>query len=570
MISTTYTYTVTVSPITATLPITYVWRATGQSPVTHTGGGLSNAISYTWGATGTEYITVTARNSGGALTATMSITIAEYAAPNAAFIASPLSGTVPLDVQFTDQSTSAIISWDWAFGDGGVSGARHPAYEYAITGTYTVSLTAIGPGGIDTETKTNYITVLPPTTWTFILYFAGDNNLYSHLERAIDKLEMVASKANVNVLVLLDGSHDGDTTLYHVQYDTSSGIASPAISVGWNSGELNTGNTQTLIDFVNWARTNYPADHTLLSIANHGRGTEGIAWDDTSFGDKLSAYAELGSALDTVTGSGSDKIDVLFLDACLMAMLEDAYEVKDTVDYLVASENLGWSVFAYDAYVASVGDDTTPQELAVNIADAYFAALPGYPRTVSVLDMSAIEDVGSAVDTLAQELNAYLIPSNIIRMIAIRSGVQTFDSRDYLTLDSTDEYIDLYHFAELVKVDIVDVTVQAAAQDVMDAVGDCVVVEYHQSGTDPWSGNPWDLDDAHGIAIYFPPTSGGWDYSNYVTGGSWVFCVETKWDEFLVNYFSISGLPPETPEDPGTPPMQAVYWVYLPLVARGE
>ncbi len=87
---------------------------------------------------------------------------AVHAAPSADFTASSLSGNAPLDVAFTDQSTGDIIAWDWTFGDGGVSGGRHPAHEYESAGTYTVSLTVSGPGGSDTETKTNYITVNPP------------------------------------------------------------------------------------------------------------------------------------------------------------------------------------------------------------------------------------------------------------------------------------------------------------------------------------------------------------------------------------------------------------------------
>ena len=55
-------------------------------------------------------------------------------------------------------------------------------------------------------------------------------------------------------------------------------------------------------------------------------------------------------------------------------------------------------------------------------------------------------------------------------MISIRDNAQTLDSRDYLLLDSTDEYVDLYHLAELVKVGISDTTVQSMTQEVMDAV----------------------------------------------------------------------------------------------------
>ncbi|HTP07927.1 MAG TPA: plastocyanin/azurin family copper-binding protein [Anaerolineae bacterium] len=66
-IDTAYTFTATVSPITATLPITYSWQADGQSPITHIGGDLSDTVVFTWtlGTTGTQLITATATNEGG-------------------------------------------------------------------------------------------------------------------------------------------------------------------------------------------------------------------------------------------------------------------------------------------------------------------------------------------------------------------------------------------------------------------------------------------------------------------------------------------------------------------------
>ena len=39
--------------------------------------------------------------------------------PVAAFTATPLNGTPPLTVTFTDQSTNNPVSWQWNFGDGG-------------------------------------------------------------------------------------------------------------------------------------------------------------------------------------------------------------------------------------------------------------------------------------------------------------------------------------------------------------------------------------------------------------------------------------------------------------------
>jgi len=89
-------------------------------------------------------------------------------APVADFTGSPTSGNYPLAVSFTDQSTGYVTAWSWTFGDSGTSTEQNPSHTYTANGTYTVSLTASGPGGSSTETKTNYITVnIPPPTAAF-------------------------------------------------------------------------------------------------------------------------------------------------------------------------------------------------------------------------------------------------------------------------------------------------------------------------------------------------------------------------------------------------------------------
>lgn len=57
-----YTFTATANP-TATLPITYVWQADGQT-ITHT-GGLSDTLTFAWEGLGLQPITVTAVNTMG-------------------------------------------------------------------------------------------------------------------------------------------------------------------------------------------------------------------------------------------------------------------------------------------------------------------------------------------------------------------------------------------------------------------------------------------------------------------------------------------------------------------------
>ena len=93
------------------------------------------------------------------LTRTQYINI--FPIPVVNFSATPLSGCVPLTVQFTDLSTatgSAITSWLWDFGDGTTGNVRNPLHTYTSAGNYNVTLRVTTVSGCSkTLTKNNYI-----------------------------------------------------------------------------------------------------------------------------------------------------------------------------------------------------------------------------------------------------------------------------------------------------------------------------------------------------------------------------------------------------------------------------
>jgi hypothetical protein len=75
-VESTYTFTATVAPIEATLPITYVWQATEQPSVTHSSElTITDSIEFAWTTPGTDVVTSTVSNAGGQATSRHAITI---------------------------------------------------------------------------------------------------------------------------------------------------------------------------------------------------------------------------------------------------------------------------------------------------------------------------------------------------------------------------------------------------------------------------------------------------------------------------------------------------------------
>ncbi|OPY48248.1 MAG: PKD domain protein [Methanoregulaceae archaeon PtaU1.Bin222] len=125
--------------------------------------------SYTFTATGTYSIRLKATNAAGSNTATKTnyVTVTSLPAPVAAFSATPTSGTAPLIVQFTDESTNNPTSWKWEYRK--LTGSwiqfsteQDPTYTFPDASIYSIRLTATNAGGSDTDTKSFCLTVLPP------------------------------------------------------------------------------------------------------------------------------------------------------------------------------------------------------------------------------------------------------------------------------------------------------------------------------------------------------------------------------------------------------------------------
>lgn len=154
----------------APLTVVFTDHSTSYAPYPITswswdfGDGGSNTLqnpSYAYLTPGTYSVTLRVANDGGTNTTIKTSYITVHPPkPKADFMANPLSGGAPLDVQFTDLTTGVVDSWKWDFGDGNTSTEQDPLHTYGAVGSYTVKLKATNAGGSNTEKKEAYISVI--------------------------------------------------------------------------------------------------------------------------------------------------------------------------------------------------------------------------------------------------------------------------------------------------------------------------------------------------------------------------------------------------------------------------
>ena len=100
---------------------------------------------------------------------------------NANFTANQITGTAPLNVSFTNTSTGEASSWEWDFDNDGIvdASSQDASFVYSTPGTYTVKLTISNGTENNTETKTDYITVVNSNSNCYLEDFTTDPNFTS-------------------------------------------------------------------------------------------------------------------------------------------------------------------------------------------------------------------------------------------------------------------------------------------------------------------------------------------------------------------------------------------------------
>lgn len=449
-----------------------------------------------------------------------------------------------------------------------------------------------------------------------LLYINGDNDLADEIRDLPTKAQLGAANADAVILMVLDGPKEDDSALYLLnQSDLGSCdfFTDPTCHGhyidGYNMHRFpeDLGNGNNLAQFIQESIQTYPqAKRVILSLVGHGGGWSpnllagqpkehvgqpdelgGLLWDDHTGpslpGDSLSTI-ELGAALRTAYNATHRKIDLLYLDACLMGMWEVAYEIRDSVNYLLASESWSWTTFVYDQHlrdlhttqaVNQVGQAWLQEEAAILQAD-------GYPYTYSLIDLNQMEVLTQAINTFA----TVLISVTSTDKAKIENAFQMTDCFDNNAdseidrlsdhKDSTkpgDNYCDLESFTRQITATFEsNSAVFNAALAVQAALKQAVQTQDYKSGVPArYSPNPWIWKHLGGLSIYLPlnRAKDDWKRRFYHQMQS---SRDSLWDDFITAYWSSTN-PPSVP-DCAAPcslprgPLVAESKLYLPLIRR--
>jgi PKD repeat protein len=143
-------------------PTSWSWTLTGPGgSQTSTDRDPVFAIS----SAGSYSVSLTADNAlNQPSTFTRNNYISAATAPAVDFSATPVSGTAPLSVQFTDNSSGSPTAWAWDFDSNGTvdSTQQNPSFTYTTAGSKDVTLTVTNAAGSATAKKTAFIVVGAP------------------------------------------------------------------------------------------------------------------------------------------------------------------------------------------------------------------------------------------------------------------------------------------------------------------------------------------------------------------------------------------------------------------------
>ncbi len=391
---------------------------------------------------------------------------------------------------------------------------------------------------IGTENKEEIV----ESEWTILIYFAADNDLENTIEDLfLDLEEINNSEEEIKIVIMIDKVSSEGTWIYEIVNNERSLVMS--------FEEKNTAAPLTLEEFIQYGRENYPSEKTMLSIKDHGFGWRGICLDETN--DNLIMNTD-----GFVNCLKENEVDVLLLDGESMASFEVAYELRNVVSCMIASESsIPSGGMPYYKIIQSLIQDSgiDSAEFAKNIINIYYNEYKLHDCfAISAFNMSYIDIVGEAFSkvtkTLKDKMGQY---KNIVA-----------PARDHSLLGpdgviaSTNFMVDVYTFFDELQL-IPDTDLQNAIQKFEQIYNNSLIAEAHSQHY---------REIPHGLNLWFPPTLNKYESDGATLDGQIIYhncdldmTAESYWVQCLMDYYGVLPESFELSSDADSPDDDGIY-----------
>ena len=250
-----------------------------------------------------------------------------------------------------------------------------------------------------------------PHKWTIAMYWCSDNSLDEYTDYFVNLWgESLTNRDDIALCMFFDRAE----LPANISTLTEDGWVEEA-----DLGEVDSSSPDTLASFITYALTEpkLASENFMLMIQDHGNGYLGLCSDEgLPDSDLLKTWMSidgLGNGINSALTETGKSIDIIALDACTLASIEIAYELRGTASYLVASQlGVPFDGMDYHALLSdlSVTPSIEPLDLACKLVDDYAAwysaplhTLPTlYPymqdyASLSVIDLNALSGLVGGV-----------------------------------------------------------------------------------------------------------------------------------------------------------------------------
>lgn len=411
-----------------------------------------------------------------------------------------------------------------------------------------------------------------PKKWNFILFIAADNDLDRFARNSIGQMAKIGSTNDINVLVHLDIRNNNQkmTKWYYIEKNQIVRLNSDEESIpGMDSGD-----PATLIRWIEFALTHFPAEHNILIIWNHGSGTidpglsrainmrdylvfnpasdkyeldrsveylelitnRGICWDDST-GHFLTNQKLEFAFSECCRGPLKGKVfDIIGFDACLMGMAEIAEIAKEYAHIMIASEEvIPGTSWQYESILSAMTTQNLDlidisKMIVESYAQTYEPIINDY--TLSAIDLSLVQSMEYNINEVAQLLIECLKKQ---KGNNIRQTLQWCRGKQSCTHFYEPRYLDLHHIYDNIqkKLETFVFANEQTGKELRRALNDALTrgkAMIKNLVIANCTGN--NLKLAKGLSIYWP---GDRIHSSYRKTN---FARTNAWYQFLEKYLS--------------------------------